>query len=155
MEGLYPPYYSVGGSERMLNWIRHWNVGDKDVLEFIDTFMSNVANVNEQEVLRKTFRAGYCYYFAHMLKKAFGRGKVCWAAPFGHMVWVDTDGTPYDVEGVYYGEAQWFIPESYLGDCIWDFMHVPNKTYNATQKDLDSIIEKYKKDNGLCSKNNK
>lgn len=42
----------------------------------------------------------------------FGRGEVCWAAPFGHFIWLDNE-TPYDIEGVYYGESLYFIPESY------------------------------------------
>lgn len=128
-----------------MKWITDWDEGSAEVLTFIDNFMTKAATEEEQECLRRTFRAGYCYYFAHMLKEAFGRGEVCWAAPFGHMVWVD-DGIPYDVEGAYYGEAEFFIPEKYLGDAVLAFKHVPGKDYDATQECLDAIVEKYKSD---------
>lgn len=60
---------------------------DKNVLQFIADFACHTAtNGDEYEILRSTFRNGYCYYFARILKTAFNRGEVCWAAPFGHFV---------------------------------------------------------------------
>ena len=115
-----------------------------EVTRFIDRFYENVGqDYDKQEVLRYQFRNGYCYYFAVMLKAAFSRGEVCWAAPFGHFCWVDDDGTPYDCEGVYYGEAEHFIPEHYLGDAINDFLHT-DKVFNASKDDIQSIINKFK-----------
>lgn len=125
---------------------------DPAVLGFITDMMSHAARTeDEYEVLRSTFRNGYCYYFAHMLKQAFGRGEVCWAAPFGHMVWVDADGTAYDVEGLYTdGEEAYLVPESCLGDSVKDFMRVPGmKISDTTPERIVEIIRKYEKDNGL------
>ena len=123
---------------------------NKDVLTFIYEFgYSQGMSEESYEVLRSTFRAGYCYYFAHMLKLAFGRGECCIAAPFGHMVWVDDDDKiPYDVEGVYDGEAVYFIPEFYLGKDIEDFMHVPGKNGCNTAAENMEIIYNY------CENNN-
>lgn len=113
------------------------------VLKFIDKFYAHAGtDPDKQEVLRYQFRAGYCYYFAVMLKAAFKRGEVCWCAPFGHFCWVDIDGCPYDVEGVYLGEADYFIPENYLGDAINDFLHTGVK-YCATKKEINQIIANY------------
>lgn len=119
--------------------------GNNQVLQFIyDILLHNGQQTSE--CTRNLFRNGYCYYFAHMLQTAFQRGTVCWAAPFGHFVWLDTSGVPYDIEGIYKGEAIELIPESYLGEAINDFRHIQNISYNATTKDIDAIIERYQKD---------
>ena len=116
---------------------------DNEVLRFITRFYSNVgSNSDNQEILRQQFRGGYCYYFAHMLKLAFSRGEVCWCAPFGHFCWVDTDRKPYDCEGYYYGEADYLIPEHYLGEALNDFLHT-DKVFNASEEDINNIIKKY------------
>lgn len=118
---------------------------DNEVLRFIDRFYRNVGdNPDSQEILRHQFRSGYCYYFAHILKIAFGRGEVCWCAPFGHFCWVDDDGCPYDCEGYYYGEVDYLIPEYFLGEALNDFLHT-DKVFNASKEDIDSIVEKYLK----------
>lgn len=120
---------------------------DVQVLQFIDLFYTyNTNNEDEQEVLRKQFHAGYCYYFAVMLQAAFNRGEICWCAPFGHICWVDVDGIPYDVEGICISEAEYYIPVSYLGGALADFKHVPGVAYNATKDDPQKIIERYLED---------
>lgn len=123
---------------------------DPAVLRFITDFACCSARTFEgYEILRSTFRAGYCWYFAHMLKLAFGRGEVCWAAPFSHFVWVDADGTPYDVEGVNFGEQIYHIPERYLSGHVQDFMHVPGTdAAGASQDDIREIIRRYEADTG-------
>lgn len=125
---------------------------DMDVLAFI-TDMSCHSAVNEQEyeALRSTFRAGYCYYFAHMLKLAFNRGEVCWAAPFGHFVWVDDNGVPYDIEGVNFGEQIYNIPEHYqTEEMLKDFKHVPGNPGKGTKaEEIIGVIRKYEDDKGL------
>lgn len=122
---------------------------DSQVLSFIEDFYSLYTPKDKaeeyEEYLRKKFRAGYCWHFAHMLKATFNRGEVCWAAPYGHFVWVDIDRTPYDIEGVYFGEAKYFIPESFLGNAIDDFRHIKGIIFNATEEDIKNIIEKYEK----------
>lgn len=109
---------------------------DRDVLAFIQGFYANGD-------IRDTFMNGYCYYFAHMLKQAFNKGEVCWTVGIGHIVWV-YNGIPYDVEGVYSGSANEFIPEEYLGEAINDFKRVPNIRFNATEEDIEAIIENYR-----------
>lgn len=95
------------------------------------------------------FHAGYCWHFATILKNVFKRGEVCWAAPFGHFVWVDDNGVPYDVEGVNFGEQDYHIPESYLGDALKDFTHIPGEVYNISKEQIIAIIRKYEYDNNL------
>ena len=73
---------------------------DEQVLHFIYDFRTMQKSEAAEEAIYTQFESGYCYYFAHMLKLAFKRGEVCWAAPYGHMVWVDDDGIPYDISGV-------------------------------------------------------
>ena len=60
-----------------------------------------------------------------MLKLAFKRGEVCWAAPYGHMVWVDDDGIPYDISGLDDSDTNDYIPE-FMKECtVKDYRHVP------------------------------
>lgn len=111
---------------------------DEQVLTFIATFLT-AAGTEQAEVLRKTFRAGYCYYFALMLRDAFPDGIICWAAPFGHIVYVK-DQIPYDIEGVYEGDAEMFIPIRRLGDAINDFRHIEGTSYNITDQEIAKIM---------------
>ena len=124
-------------------------MAENEVLSFIEKFYCRGDNDDIcKEVLRRQFRNGYCYYFAIILKTAFKRGEVCWCAPFGHMCWVDVDGTPYDCEGEYTGEALYLIPEHYLGDAIKDFMHI-DETYNVSRDEIIDIINKYRIDKSI------
>lgn len=116
-----------------------------DVLNFIAdiAFKPNC----DAESTRLLFRTGYCYYFAVILKDAFNRGEVCAAYPFSHFVWVDDNGIPYDIEGVYEGESEDFIPlryfnlEDYLG-----FKQLNSSDTVCSRQRLDEIHEIYKKD---------
>ena len=75
----------------------------EDVLTFIAEFKCSV-NPHEEEIIEDLFSAGYCYYFALMLKDAFG-GAVMYSVDRGHIVWTDSrpDGfeIAYDIHGVY------------------------------------------------------
>lgn len=124
---------------------------DESVLYFIADFLYCGSTEEEAlvrvQILHETFRRGYCYYFAHMLKNAFQQhGEVCWAVSFGHFVW-QYNGVQYDIEGVYCGEASVFIPESYMGETINDFTHIRNNAHNTTGKEISSIIEKWENRN--------
>lgn len=124
---------------------------DNDVLRFITHFLEAQGKGEnyeyEQEIIRRQFRAGYSLYFAHMLQYAFGRGTVCWAAPYAHFVWVDDDGIPYDIEGKYMDEYRYLIPESYLGDVIRDFKHMPGDEHPMAGLDEKAdILWRYKRD---------
>lgn len=131
------------------NQLRFYPNADKIVLQFIADFLyhgvPDIPLEESSESVRSTFRAGYCYYFAIMLQAAFKRGTVCWAAPFGHIVWMDENNIPYDIEGVNSSDCDYYIPVSFLGDAIFDFMRVSNKEFNATKDDIDLIIETYVK----------
>lgn len=114
---------------------------NKNVLQFITNFVEHT----DTETITKQFGNGYCYHFAHMLKSVYRRGEVCWAAPFSHFVLL-LDDIPYDINGVYSGEAEYFIPERYLGNAVDDFKRVPGIAFNATQEDIDNIINTYLQD---------
>ena len=114
------------------------------VIYFIADILYHMGNDNT-ETIRTLFHSGYCLYFAEMLKTAFNRGEVCWAAPFGHFVWKDDNDVCYDIEGVTISEADYFIPVSFLGNALDDFRHVRGVSFNATQEDIDGFISKYKK----------
>lgn len=118
---------------------------ETQVEKFIESMYQSFSSDNDmQEVFRKHYRSGYCWHFAHMLKDTFARGEVCWAAPFGHFVFVDTDGNPYDCEGIYEGEAFYFIPEPYMPIiALRDFKHVPDVTADINADIIISIIQTY------------
>lgn len=116
--------------------------GSKDVLFFIKQFLAHNNSVDSETILKDQFNTGYCYYFAVILKAAFNRGEVCWCAPYGHICWVDDDGTPYDIYGICISEADHFIPVSYLGECLTDFLHI-DKVHCSTEEEIQVIINRY------------
>lgn len=151
------PYYNENMVEERKDAIAKFKISNltyypkasSDVLEFIGRFLYHGCPRMElkesAEVLRYTFHAGYCYYFASMLKDVFKRGEVCWAAPFSHIIWVDSlYDIPYDVEGVYCGEAEEYIPISWLGEHILGFQHFPGYIETITKEEIDEIISRYR-----------
>ena len=117
---------------------------DSRVLTFIAEFLTATGtDLRNMETIRQLFRAGYCYYFALILKEAFPDGEVSWAAPFGHIVYV-YQGIPYDIDGVYKGDVMEYIPVKYLGKAIDDFRHIPDVAYNATEQELAKIMFDYR-----------
>ena len=143
--------------ELIASYMKEVPESSREVLLFIANFMyhgtPDVLMEDSAEAIRSTFRAGYCYYFAEMLKTAFNRGCVCWAAPFSHIVWCDTTGVPYDIEGVYLGEADYLIPISYIEDSLWSFKHIPGQTGKV--RDTDEIVKEFEYDlkNGILERN--
>ena len=118
---------------------------DETVLGFIYDFAHHKATTDkEYEQIRSLFMDGYCYYFAVMLETAFDRGVICWCAPFGHFVWVDENGVPYDIEGVSTSEANYYIPEDFIQEGLDDFKHVPGKSFNASKEYIERAIRIYK-----------
>ena len=142
-----------------MNEIQTWIHDPKTEPEiFINEFMMHAAGPehaeSDAERMRSHFRAGYCWHFAHILKAVFNRGEVCWAAPFGHMVWQDTDGIPYDIEGIYDGEARYLIPERYFELHLDEFKHVygmnaDNNTPSSTKAELIQYVKAYCADNNI------
>ena len=105
---------------------------DIDVISFIAEVLYDKRN--ETDNIRSFFRAGYCYHFASMLLHTFQRGILCIAEPYGHIVWRDDDGLTYDIEGPYVPEnhdCERLTDISFLGELIYDFLHIPNKEYQA------------------------
>lgn len=115
----------------------------QEVLDFINNF-KNHSNV--PYYIERLFRSGYCYYFAEILKSAFNRGELCWCAPLGHIIWMDIDGIPYDIEGINQSDCLAYIPIKYMGDAINDFKRT-DKCFNASKNDIIKIMQKYYKDN--------
>lgn len=103
-----------------------------EVIKFIDEvscFPDRDGHVSEN--IDHLFCAGYCYYFANMLKLAFG-GRVIWVHDRGHIAWADCPedasfeelqkAVVYDITGIYDDyERVW--PIEYLGDLVVDYMH--------------------------------
>lgn len=115
----------------------------QEVLDFINNF-KNHSSV--PYYIERLFRSGYCYYFAEILKSAFNRGELCWCAPLGHIIWMDIDGIPYDIEGINQSDCLAYIPIKYMGDAINDFKRT-DKCFNASKNDIIEIMQKYYKDN--------
>jgi hypothetical protein len=132
-----------------------YNDVNETVLGFIYDFsMCCVKNESDYYAIQNTFINEYSYYFAHMLKTAFGRGTVCCAICLGgppkHFVWMDINNIPYCIGGVYDG-ADEYIPESYIKEAIDGFKHIPGRVFNENvNKDyFDEAIDKYRKDNNI------
>lgn len=96
------------------------------------------------EEIRSLFMKWYCYHFVHILKATFESGEVCICFPFGHFVWLDEDGVAYDADGVHVVDQKAYIPERFLGDCIYDFKHISGKVRNTTKEELDNIWKEYR-----------
>lgn len=142
------------GIHKAEKWLHKDDSELTDVEHFINDFMTHSAhNSKEREIIHSLFRAGYCYHFAHILLATFNRGRVVWAAPFGHICWQDNDGTAYDIEGEYRGEAFYMIPEDFaeskIPGTMLDFKHIPNKNYNISKSEIIDICKAYCTENGL------
>lgn len=128
----------------MSDWIVRKDRALTDVELFINQFMAQCV---VPEYLRTQFRSGYCWHFAHILLDTFERGSVVWTAPFGHVCWEDTDGTVYDIEGEYHGEAYYFIPEDFIMKIspihMRTFRHLPNDKTITPKGELVRIMQEY------------
>ena len=123
----------------------------ESIEQFIDNFRTREIDDNgedSEEVIRHLFMSGYCYYFALMLQDAYPSGEICLAYPFGHIVYL-YEGVPYDVEGVYSGKSDEFIPIKYLGNGIDDFRHIPDLKYNMSKDELNKIHARWLRDKDL------
>lgn len=133
-------------------WIDEFFETGRDALLFMINDLA-LETVEQQDIvygLKAHFEAGYCWHFAHMLKTVFGRGEVCWAAPFSHFCFVDDDGQAYDGGGRYIGEALYMIPERYCDKFIDSYKHIKEKSsVEVSKKDVISIIKRYCDDEAL------
>lgn len=106
-------------------------------IEFIREFFSVSHN---SEDVRNTFMRGYCYYFAYILKEAMGRGKVCWAAPFSHVVWVDDNGIAYDADREYKSDAVLIPITNRNKNLLRGLLHNTKPEYAITKDDIIKIF---------------
>lgn len=113
---------------------------DEQVLQFVYDFRTMQKSEAAEDAIYTQFESGYCYYFAHMLKLAFKRGEVCWAAPYGHIVWVDENDVPYDISGVNESETDDYIPEYMMGDTILDFKHIAGRVHNTSDQEIAKMV---------------
>ena len=119
------------------------------ILWFIANFVYHQGYTTDSaKFITSQFKEGYCLHFALMLKSLFGSGKMCWAAPHGHIVYVDND-IAYDIEGVSTFDCEYYIPISYLNRGIRDFTRIPGDKFNMSEEYIQGVIEQYKKDNDL------
>lgn len=121
-----------------------------DILGFIYDLTQN-KTASETTTIENFFANGYCYYFALMLKDAFG-GSIRWVKYRSHIVWEDTENhVCYDVYGVFddYGEYD-IVPIDVLGDELETFRHRGRdfeKNIDSLQKETQERVNKYEKAN--------
>lgn len=118
---------------------------DDDVLFFI-AYIRFHSGYEGEEVIERLFASGYCYYFALMLQDAFKRGVVCNNGR-SHFVWLDgtnpnTD-IAYDISGVY-ADYEVLIPAKAMGECIYDFVHVPGLVHNTSKEEIEYLTNLFK-----------
>lgn len=65
-----------------------------NILDFIQGFNKNENN----DVLKKTFTQGYCYYFSVILRERFPGGTIVYAPIMGHFLY-KIQGKLYDITG--------------------------------------------------------
>jgi hypothetical protein len=104
--------------------LEHFKDCREDVIRFISNIIYHTTNPDCNRGVRSLFANGYCYYFAYILKDAFG-GEVCWHKGFGHIVWRDANKCCYDIDGVFdnYTEDNEIVPMYLLGESLEDFRH--------------------------------
>ena len=116
------------------DWITAWTTGkwettNKSVIAFIANVLYHDPTPSGSDAIYDLFAAGYCYYFAVMLKTAFNRGEVVWHKGFGHIVWLDVDDIAYDIGGVFYDYgADDLVPLTELGSDIEFFKHIKEES---------------------------
>lgn len=115
-------------------------ITNSHITDFIEKFIDFPdydGTVNSSHI-EHIFGSGYCYYFAEMLRLAFG-GTVCWVQDRSHIVWLDgTDlenDIAYDINGVYKDYTRLW-PVSYLGDMIDDFKALELDPYIIVDPDF-------------------
>ena len=130
--------------EFIKNQCETWKKADKQVIEYIANVLYHQGE-RGKDVIRKLYRAGYCYYFASMLKDAFKRGIICYAYYEGHIVWLDGNNEisdlAYDIDGVY-KNFKHLIPIEKIGVGINDFMHIPGVHSGMEDNEIVSLLEK-------------
>ena len=139
--------------EKWINdWYKKFPGSSEEVLGFIYDVVSKNRSPQEAEVIERLFGNGYCYYFALMLKDAFG-GEIRWVKYHSHIVWEDTStNVCYDIHGVYYDYGEFdILPIEVLGEEVETFKH-RGKDYDKSiitiQKETQKRVNEYEKEMG-------
>jgi len=117
----------------------------KEVGNFINDFY-DFAYRNcgiDRYALNRLFRSGYCFHFASMLKAVFNRGECYICAPYGHIVWMDTDGILYDADGESSAEYKVLVPISDPDAHVEDFKRAFTTRVGITRDELTALVKKY------------
>lgn len=141
-------------------WLAGKKQGDLEVLKFLQNFQFNLFSDQLpvgtiSDTLIRQFTQGYCWHFAHLLKRTFQRGDVQLCLPgWQHFVWTDEDGTSYDIHGVFdaieLGISDAFLEEHYTG-YLEIFKHRGGKEVTVTEDLLSEIRNAYLNTNTPCS----
>lgn len=112
--------------------------------ETVIRFIADIAwNASDTDCIHELFAAGYCYYFAAMLRIAFKRGSICHAYPYSHVVWVDEDEIAYDIDGIC-KEYKELIPIDGYGKILNSFRRVPGEELLPVEEQ-QKIVEDIRK----------
>lgn len=126
------------------NWVNgqlnYFKGSNKNVLTFIANILYS-RGIENPEIVRGIFAAGYCYYFALMLKDAFG-GEICWHKGFSHIVWKDTrDDIVYDIDGVFYDYNEGdIVPISFLREELESFRHRGKDSILKEEMEAEAVL---------------
>lgn len=131
--------------ENMMQSMSEVDGVDLNVIRFISDVLYHGARgvkvEHSAETIRSLFEAGYCYYFAQMLKDAFPGGEICLCYPYGHIVYA-YKGVMYDISGVSGAEYEELIPIDLLtAEELIAFRHVSNEVYHL---DVKAVYDRWK-----------
>lgn len=104
--------------------------------EFIEKFLGD-----DPEPICKVFMRGYCYYFALILKEAFGRGEICWSYPSAHIVWRDIDEICWDIRGEYKSDNDILPVDFNSMPFLKGLLHNTEPEVYPTEEDIQRIKE--------------
>lgn len=127
-------------------------MGDEKVIYFIHRFITLFDRLTpaESSTLASVFSQGFCYYFAIILKEAFGCGDICITSDCNHVVWVYKN-IAYDIGGVYsrYPRSanigNFFngnlIPISMVPHYMDSYKHVVPGTTQKGMSEMNSVLK--------------
>lgn len=109
-------------------------------IEMIDTkqqILTFIENIREQGKSMETcFGRSYSWHFARLLQITFGRGILCLAEPKPYILWLDHDGTTYDIFGEYDRKEEGgtsFTDLRFLGSLTRVFQQIPGLFYEIPE----------------------
>lgn len=127
-------------------------MGDEKVMDFIHRFITlfDRLTTTESNVVASVFSQGFCYYFAIILKEAFGCGDICITSDCTHVVWVYKN-IAYDIGGVYNKYPRSanignfyngnLIPISMVPHYVDSYKHVLPGTTQKGMSEMNSVLK--------------